>query len=41
VVTDLAGEPWTPSSDSALAAGPGAHAEILELLRNTGRPEDY
>ncbi|ORA20677.1 inositol monophosphatase family protein [Mycobacterium arosiense] len=41
VVTDLSGEPWTPSSDSALAAGPGAHAEILEILRATGRPEDY
>ncbi|BCZ24883.1 inositol monophosphatase [Mycobacterium senriense] len=41
VVTDLAGEPWTPDSDSALAAGPGAHAEILEILRATGRPEDY
>jgi myo-inositol-1(or 4)-monophosphatase len=41
VVTDLAGEPWTPASDSAVAAGPAAHAEILEILRATGRPEDY
>jgi myo-inositol-1(or 4)-monophosphatase len=41
VVTDLAGRSWTPSSDSALAAGPAAHAEILEILRTTGRPEDY
>lgn len=41
VVTDLAGQPWTPSSDSALAAGPAAHADILEILRATGRPEDY
>lgn len=41
VVTDLAGRPWSPASDSALAAGPAAHAEILEILRNTGRPEDY
>ncbi|WP_201358405.1 inositol monophosphatase family protein [Mycobacterium paraintracellulare] len=41
VVTDLAGEPWSPASDSALAAGPAAHAEILDLLRSTGRPEDY
>jgi myo-inositol-1(or 4)-monophosphatase len=24
-----------------LAAGPAAHAEILEILRTTGRPEDY
>ncbi|KLO41401.1 inositol monophosphatase [Mycobacterium nebraskense] len=41
VVTDVHGEPWTPASDSALAAGPRAHAEILEILRSTGRPEDY
>ncbi|OBH06083.1 inositol monophosphatase [Mycobacterium sp. E1747] len=41
VVTDVHGEPWTPASDSALAAGHRAHAEILEILRNTGRPEDY
>lgn len=41
IVTDLAGEPWTPESDSAVAAGPAAHAEILEILRATGRPEDY
>jgi myo-inositol-1(or 4)-monophosphatase len=41
VVTDVAGEPWTPAADSALAAGPGAHAAILEILRDTGRPEDY
>ena len=41
IVTDLAGNPWTPESDSAVAAGPAAHAEILEILRATGRPEDY
>ena len=41
VVTTLAGEPWTPASQSTLAAEPGAHAKILELLRSTGRPEDY
>lgn len=41
VVTDVAGRPWTPASDSALSAGPGAHAEILEILRSTGKPEDY
>lgn len=41
VVTDVHGEPWTPASDSALAAGPRAHAEILDILRSTGRPEDY
>jgi myo-inositol-1(or 4)-monophosphatase len=41
VVTTLAGEPWTPASASTLAAEPGAHAEILEVLRSTGRPENY
>ncbi len=41
VVTNLAGEPWTPDSRSALAAAPGAHAEILDIVRSTGRPEDY
>ena len=41
IVTDLAGEPWTPHSDSALAAAPGAHEEVLEILRSTGNPGDY
>ncbi|OBI91217.1 inositol monophosphatase [Mycobacterium asiaticum DSM 44297] len=41
IVTDLAGEPWVPASKSALAAAPGVHAEILEILRSTGQPEDY
>jgi myo-inositol-1(or 4)-monophosphatase len=41
IVTDLAGEPWTPESRSALAAAPGAHGEILEIVRSTGQPEDY
>lgn len=41
IVTDLAGEPWTPESRSALAAAPGAHGEILEILRSTGEPEDF
>ncbi len=41
VVTNLAGEPWTADSESALAAAPGAHEEILEILRSTGSPEDY
>jgi myo-inositol-1(or 4)-monophosphatase len=41
VVTTLAGEPWTPASQSTLAAEPVAHAKVLELLRSTGRPEDY
>lgn len=41
VVTELSGEPWTPESRSALAAAPGAHREILEIVRSTGEPEDY
>jgi myo-inositol-1(or 4)-monophosphatase len=41
VITTLAGEPWTPASRSVLAAAPGVHAEILEILRSTGEPEDY
>lgn len=40
-VTTLAGEPWTPASRSVLAGAPDAHAEILEILRSTGEPEDY
>jgi myo-inositol-1(or 4)-monophosphatase len=41
IVTDLAGEPWTPASDSVLAAAPGAHAEVLDILRGIGEPKDY
>lgn len=32
VVTDLAGAPWTIRSGSVLAAAPGVHAELLELI---------
>ncbi|HUH68345.1 MAG TPA: inositol monophosphatase [Mycobacterium sp.] len=41
IVTNLDGEPWTPASRSALAAAPGVHGEILEILRATGEPEGY
>ena len=41
IITDLAGKPWTPASRSVLAAAPGVHGEILEILRSTGEPEDY
>ncbi len=41
IVTNLAGEPWTPEAGSALAAAPNAHAQMLDMLRSTGRPEDY
>ncbi|CAM3073516.1 inositol monophosphatase family protein [Skermania piniformis] len=33
VVTDLAGAPWTLTSGSVLAAAPGVHAELVELIR--------
>lgn len=35
VVTDLAGLPWTIESDSVLAAAPGVHGELLELVAQT------
>jgi myo-inositol-1(or 4)-monophosphatase len=41
VVTNLAGEEWTPDSRSALAAAPGVHEQILEILRGIGRPDEY
>ncbi|EUA35157.1 inositol-1-monophosphatase ImpA domain protein [Mycobacterium xenopi 3993] len=41
IVTNLAGDPWTPDARSALAAAPGVHAEMLAILRRTGSPEDY
>jgi myo-inositol-1(or 4)-monophosphatase len=41
VVTNLAGESWTPAARSVLAAAPGVHSEMLEILRRVGNPEDY
>jgi myo-inositol-1(or 4)-monophosphatase len=41
VVTNLAGEEWTPDSRSALAAAPGVHTQMLEILRRVGRPDEY
>jgi myo-inositol-1(or 4)-monophosphatase len=41
VVTDLQGDPWTPASRSALAGVPGVHAELLEIVKAAGNPEDY
>jgi myo-inositol-1(or 4)-monophosphatase len=41
IVTDLAGQPWTPATRSVLAAAPGVHGEVLEILRAVGKPEDY
>ncbi|WP_033218261.1 inositol monophosphatase family protein [Kitasatospora phosalacinea] len=33
VVSDAQGAPWTPAAPSFLAAAPGAHAELVALLR--------
>jgi myo-inositol-1(or 4)-monophosphatase len=41
IVTDLAGLPWTAESKSALAAAPGVHERMLEIVRSVGVPEDY
>lgn len=41
VVTDLAGAPWTPQSKSVLAGAPGVHAELLDIVRSVGAPEEY
>ena len=41
IVTDLAGEPWTPATRGILAAAPGAHEQMLDLLRRVGSPEVF
>ena len=41
IVTDLSGDPWTVASRSALAAAPGAHEQILDILNRVGSPEEY
>src|SRR5271156_254915 len=41
VVTTLAGDEWTPDSRSALAAAPGVHAQLLEMLQTVGQPDEY
>jgi myo-inositol-1(or 4)-monophosphatase len=41
VVTNLAGDEWTPASRSALAAAPGVHAQLLEMLQTVGLPDEY
>jgi myo-inositol-1(or 4)-monophosphatase len=40
-VTDLAGEPWVTGSRSALAAAPGVHEQVMEILHRVGSAEDY
>jgi myo-inositol-1(or 4)-monophosphatase len=41
VVTDLAGEDWTPTSRSALAGVGSVHAQILDIAREVGSPGEY
>lgn len=41
VVTSLTGEQWTPDSRSALAAAPGVHGQLLDMLHSVGVPDDY
>jgi myo-inositol-1(or 4)-monophosphatase len=41
VVTSLDGEQWTPKSRSALAAAPGVHGELLDMLHSVGPPDAY
>lgn len=41
IVTDLAGEPWTFESTSVLAAAPGVHGELLEVITSLGDPSDH
>jgi myo-inositol-1(or 4)-monophosphatase len=41
IVTDLAGDAWTPKSQSALAGLPGVHGELLAIANSLGDPGDY
>ncbi|BBX44597.1 inositol monophosphatase family protein [Mycobacterium cookii] len=41
IVTTLDGDEWTPESRSALAAAPGVHDQLLEMLRGVGHPDEY
>lgn len=41
VVTDLSGADWTARSHSALAAAPGVHGQLMEILQRVGEPGDY
>ena len=41
IVTDLTGQPWTPATRGILAAAPGAHEQMLDLLHRVGSPEVF
>ncbi|WP_280214937.1 inositol monophosphatase family protein [Nocardia cyriacigeorgica] len=40
VVTDLTGEPWHIESGSVLAAAPGVHSELLEMIGSVSAEKD-
>ncbi|QKT11878.1 inositol monophosphatase family protein [Rhodococcus sp. W8901] len=40
VVTDLRGDDWHVGSRSVLAAAPGVHGELLDILHSLGDPEN-
>lgn len=41
VVTDLTGAPWTAVSRSSVAAAPGVHEQIIDIIAGVGSPEEY
>jgi myo-inositol-1(or 4)-monophosphatase len=41
IVTDLKGSEWTVESESVVAAAPGVHEQIIEIVGQVGSPEDY
>ena len=41
VVTDLDGGAWTVETRSTLTAAPGAHGQVLEILRGVGSTEEF
>lgn len=41
VVTDLAGDQWSTESQSLLAAGPKAHAEVRSIVSQLGEPGNF
>lgn len=41
MVTELDGQPWTVNTRSTLTGGPGAHGQVVEILRRAGSPAEY
>jgi myo-inositol-1(or 4)-monophosphatase len=41
IVTDLAGQEWTPETRGIVAAAPTAHEQALDLLGRVGPPEEF